>query len=213
MRELFSEQLDGIFDDLASMAGDVEVAVRRATEALLQGNAEIAESVISDDRAVDELRDRVEERAFSLLSLQQPVAGDLRTIVAALRMVTELERTGDLAVHVAKIARLRVPGTAVPEDVVPVIRRMAQIAEDMLSATVGIIAERDVDAAETLRTIEAEMDKLRAELLRDLLGDEWSHGVEAAVDLALLGRYYERIGDHAMSVANRVVYVVTGVRA
>lgn len=194
------------------MAGDVEVAVRRATEALLQGNAEIAESVISDDRAVDDLRDRIEERAFSLLSLQQPVAGDLRTVVAALRMVTELERTGDLAVHVAKIARLRVPGTAVPDDVVPMIRRMAQIAEDMLSATVGIIAERDVDAAETLRTIEAEMDKLRAELLRDLLGDEWSHGVEAAVDLALLGRYYERMGDHAMSVANRVVYVVTGVR-
>jgi phosphate transport system protein len=213
VRELFSEQLDGIFDDLAAMAGDVEIAVRRATEALLQGNAEIAESVISDDRAVDDLRDRVEERAFSLLSLQQPVAGDLRTVVAALRMVTELERTGDLAVHVAKIARLRVPGTAVPDDVVPVIQRMAQIAEDMLGATVGIIAERDVDAAQTLRTIEAEMDKLRAELLRDLLGDDWDHGVEAAVDLALLGRYYERIGDHAMSVANRVVYVVTGVRA
>lgn len=213
MRELFSEQLDGIFDDLSVMAGDVEIAVRRATEALLQGNADIAESVISDDRAVDDLRDRIEERAFSLLSLQQPVAGDLRTVVAALRMVTELERTGDLAVHVAKIARLRVPGTAVPDDVVPAIQRMAQIAEDMLSATVGIIAERDVDAAETLRTIEAEMDELRAELLRDLLGDDWNHGVEAAVDLALLGRYYERIGDHAMSVANRVVYVVTGVRA
>jgi phosphate transport system protein len=212
MRDAFSDQLDAIFDDLATIAGDVKVAVERATTALLTGDALVAEQVISADVVIDTRRERVEDRSFSLLSLQQPVAGDLRTIVAALRMVADLERAGDLAVHVAKIARLRVPGIAVPEEVRPMVQRMAEIAEEMVGRTARIIAERDIDGAAALASVEEEMDRLRAEMLRDLLGADWSHGVESAVDLALLGRYYERIGDHAVSVANRVVYVVTGVR-
>jgi phosphate transport system protein len=212
MRDAFSDQLDAIFDDLATIAGDVKVAVERATTALLTGDAVVAEQVISADVVIDTRRERVEDRSFSLLSLQQPVAGDLRTIVAALRMVADLERAGDLAVHVAKIARLRVPGIAVPEEVRPMVQRMAEIAEEMVGRTARIIAERDIDGAAALASVEDEMDSLRAQMLRDLLGSDWSHGVESAVDLALLGRYYERIGDHAVSVANRVVYVVTGVR-
>jgi phosphate transport system protein len=212
MRDAFSDQLDAIFDDLATIAGDVKVAVERATTALLTGDAVVAEQVISADIVIDTRRERVEDRSFSLLSLQQPVAGDLRTIVAALRMVADLERAGDLAVHVAKIARLRVPGIAVPEAVRPMVQRMAEIAEEMVGRTARIIAERDIEGAAALATVEDEMDSLRAQMLRDLLGADWSHGVESAVDLALLGRYYERIGDHAVSVANRVVYVVTGVR-
>jgi phosphate transport system protein len=212
MRDAFSDQLDAIFDDLATIAGDVKVAVERATTALLTGDAVVAEQVISADVVIDTRRERVEDRSFSLLSLQQPVAGDLRTIVAALRMVADLERAGDLAVHVAKIARLRVPGIAVPEEVRPMVQRMAEIAEEMVGRTARIIAERDIDGAAALASVEDEMDSLRAQMLRDLLGADWSHGVESAVDLALLGRYYERIGDHAVSVANRVVYVVTGVR-
>jgi phosphate transport system protein len=212
MRDAFSDQLDAIFDDLATIAEDVKVAVARATTALLTGDAVVAEQVISADVVIDTRRERVEDRSFSLLSLQQPVAGDLRTIVAALRMVADLERAGDLAVHVAKIARLRVPGIAVPEDVRPMVQRMAEIAEEMVGRTARIIAERDIDGAAALAKVEDEMDNLRAQMLRDLLGSDWNHGVESAVDLALLGRYYERIGDHAVSVANRVVYVVTGVR-
>ncbi|RJS46287.1 phosphate signaling complex protein PhoU [Nocardioides cavernaquae] len=212
MRDAYSDQLDAIFDDLATIASDVKVAVARATTALLTGDAVVAEQVISADVVIDTRRERVEDRSFSLLSLQQPVAGDLRTIVAALRMVADLERAGDLAVHVAKIARLRVPGIAVPEDVRPMVQRMAEIAEEMVGRTARIIAERDIDGATALAKVEDEMDNLRAQMLRDLLGSDWSHGVESAVDLALLGRYYERIGDHAVSVANRVVYVVTGVR-
>lgn len=211
MRDAYSDQLDAIFDDLATIAGDVKVAVARATTALLTGDAVVAEQVISADVVIDTRRERVEDRSFSLLSLQQPVAGDLRTIVAALRMVADLERAGDLAVHVAKIARLRVPGIAVPEDVRPMVQRMAEIAEEMVGRTARIIAERDIDGAAALAKVEDEMDNLRAQMLRDLLGSDWNHGVESAVDLALLGRYYERIGDHAVSVANRVVYVVTGV--
>lgn len=210
MREAFHEQLDSVFDDLAGMSRDVRTAVRLATEALLTGNAELAEGVISGDAAIDLSRERVEDLAFSLLSLQQPVAGDLRTLVAALRMVSELERMGDLSVHVAKIARLRTPDIAVPEDIRPMISRMAEVAEEMVGRVARIITERDVDEALELARTDEEMDRLRRTSFTELFSGDWSHGVEAAVDIALLGRYYERIADHAVSIANRVVYVVTG---
>ncbi|MBD8868367.1 phosphate signaling complex protein PhoU [Nocardioides donggukensis] len=210
MREAFHDQLDSVFNDLAAIADQVQTSVARATEALLNADAEVAEAVISGDADIDAARERVEEHSFSLLSLQQPVARDLRTLVAGLRMVAELERMGDLSVHVAKIARLRVPDTAVPEDAEPTIRRMAMVAELMVGKVARIIAERDVAGAAELASADEEMDELRRNSFRELLGADWPHGVEPAVDLALLGRYYERIADHAVSVANRVVYVVTG---
>lgn len=210
MREQFHVQLDAIFGDLASICRMVEVAVGSATTALMTGDVTIAEHVISADIDIDLAREKVEESAFELLSLQQPVAGDLRTVVAALRMVSELERMGDLSVHVAKIARLRVPEVAVPEEIRPTVGQMAHVAEDMVGRVADIILSRDVAAAITLRNDDEEMDALRRTSFAELLSDDWSHGVEAAVDIALLGRYYERIADHAVSVANRVVFVVTG---
>jgi phosphate transport system protein len=210
MREVFHDQLESIFDDLAAICSQVEEAVASATEALLKGDAAIAERVISADVTIDLARERVEESAFSLLSLQAPVAGDLRVVVAALRMVTELERMGDLSVHVAKIARLRVPNIAVPEEIRPTISRMADVAEDMVKRVHDVIITRDVAAAAEVRKDDEEMDQLRRRSFTELLSDSWDHGVEAAVDVALLGRYYERIADHAVSVANRVVFVVTG---
>jgi phosphate transport system protein len=210
MREVFHDQLESIFDDLAAICSQVEEAVASATESLLKGDAAIAERVISADVAIDEARERVEETAFQLLSLQAPVAGDLRVVVAALRMVTELERMGDLSVHVAKIARLRVPNVAVPEEIRPTISRMAEVAEDMVKRVSQVITSRDVTAAAEVRQDDEEMDQLRRKSFTLLLSDSWDYGVEAAVDVALLGRYYERIADHAVSVANRVVFVVTG---
>jgi len=210
MREAFHEQLDSIFDDLAGICRSVETAVRLANQALLTGDAEIAEQVISADADIDKAREKVEDTAFSILSLQAPVAGDLRIVVSALRMVSELERMGDLSVHVAKIARLRVPQVAVPEEARPTMARMGEVAEDMVSRVSRIIAGMDVDAAIDLGRADEIMDQLRRKSFTELLGDNWTHGVEAAVDLALLGRYYERIADHAVSVAHRVVYVVTG---
>jgi phosphate transport system protein len=210
MRHQFHEQLDQIFDDLAGICRDVDGAVGLATRALMTGDAAIAEKVISGDIEIDRARERVEDSAFELLSLQQPVAGDLRTIVAALRMVSELERMGDLSVHVAKIARLRVPGIAVPDQARPTIERMAQVAEQMVARVAEIIATRDVENALGLADVDEEMDQLRRSSFAELLSQDWAHGVEAAVDIALLGRYYERIADHAVSVANRVVFVVTG---
>jgi phosphate transport system protein len=210
MREVFHEQLDTIFIDLASICGRVEVAVREATRALLTGDVAVAEAVISGDAEIDREREAVEDAAFLVLSLQAPVASDLRTVVAALRMAGDLERMGDLSVHVAKIARLRVPNVAVPEPLRPVVARMAEVAEEMVRLVAVVIAERDVDAARQLTHADEEMDDLRRSTFADMLSTDWEHGVEAAVDVALLGRYYERIADHAVSVANRVVFVVTG---
>lgn len=210
MREAFHEQLDSIFSDLTGICQDVETSVRLATQALLNGDSEVAEQVIQADDKVDRARERVEDTAFSLLSLQQPVAGDLRVVVSALRMVTELERMGDLSVHVAKIARLRVPDVAVPEEARATVARMGEVAEDMVRRVAAVIADRDVEAAIELGRDDEEMDQLRRGSFAQLLGDDWSHGVESAVDIALLGRYYERIADHAVSVANRVVFAVTG---
>ena len=210
MRNAYFDQLDTIVDDLVAMTHDVQVAVSRSTHALLTADAEIAEKVISDDAAIDAARERVEHKSFELLALQQPVASDLRMLVAGLRMVADLERMGDLSVHVAKVARLRVPEVAVPLEVVPTIERMAAVAESMVGKVAHIIAERDVEGARRLEEDDEEMDQLRRSSFRLMLDESWPHGVEPAVDIALLGRYYERIADHAVSLARRVVYLVTG---
>jgi phosphate transport system protein len=210
MRDAYQDQLDSIFADLAAICRRVGSAVEKATEALLTGDAAVAEQVISEDIHIDVAREEVEQVAFDLLTLQQPVATDLRTIVAALRMVSELERMGDLSVHVAKVARLRVPDIAVPDEVRPTVEQMASVAEEMVTRLCDVIVSRDVEAAIALGRADEEMDGLRRRSFSELLGDDWSHGVEAAVDVALLGRYYERIADHAVSIANRVVFVVTG---
>lgn len=210
MRDVFHEQLDAIFSDLAEIADDVKIAVDRATQALLGGDSAMAEGVISADAEIDAARERVEENAFVLLSTQQPVAGDLRTIIAALRMVAELERMGDLSVHVAKVARYRVPNLAVPAEVRPTVEGMAKVALEMVTEVGRVIADRDVAAALKLAEADEQMDYLRRTSFSELLDPGWKHGVESAVDIALLGRYYERIADHAVSVARRVIFVVTG---
>ncbi len=210
MREAFHDQLESLFSDLAAISREVENAVHYATNALLTGDAATAEQVISADTQIDTAAERVEGDAILILSLQQPVAGDLRTLVAALRMVSELERMGDLSVHVAKIARLRVPDIAVPADVRPTLARMGQVAQEMVAAVTRVIATRDVEAAKELERMDDEMDRLRRQTFTDVLDGTWHHGVEPAIDIALLGRYYERIADHAVTVANRVVFVVTG---
>ena len=210
MRDLYYDQLDGIVDDLVAMTDAVRDSVREATSALLNARAEAAEHVISGDRDIDRSRELIEDRALQLLATQQPVAGDLRMLVATLRMVADLERMGDLSVHVAKVARMRMPLPAVPDSVKPTMERMAEVAESMVASAAKILSERDVEGAIELEAEDDEMDLLRRSLFRTLLEDEWVYGVEPAIDIALLGRYYERIGDHAVSMARRVVYLVTG---
>ncbi|KQY58421.1 PhoU family transcriptional regulator [Aeromicrobium sp. Root495] len=210
MRDLYYEQLDAIVDDLVSLTGTVRKAVSASTAALLNADGPLAESVIAGDKLIDDTTEEIEERALLLLATQQPVATDLRQLVATLRMLTDLQRMGDLAVHVAKVARLRMPDVAVPPNLQPTIMAMASVADQMVHAASRIVANRDVDAASKLESTDDEMDRLRQDLFRSLLGGTWEHGIEPAIDLALLGRYYERIGDHAVSMARRVVYLVTG---
>ena len=210
MREAFSEQLSTVRDELVEMAGRVRQAVADATIALIEADGALASSVIDSDVAIDLLRVKIEEDSFQMMALQSPVATDLRMLVAGLRMVSDLERMGDLAVHVAKIVQLRLPQSAAPQQVLPIISRMGSLAEVMVGRVEHIIAANDLDAARALDEVDEEMDRLRRESFTELLSAEWSHGVEPAVDTALLGRYYERIADHAVSVAHRVIYLVTG---
>lgn len=210
MRDAFHEQLEGINDRIVEMANLVEVAVEEATAALLEADARRAEHVITADVEIDRLQTLVEEQTFEQLALQQPVATDLRILVGALRMTADLERMGDLAEHVAKITRLRYPEHAIPDDVKGTIAEMGKVAKRMVHDVATCVAARDVEAAERLVGADDEMDSLRRSLFQRMLDPGWAHGVEAAVDIALLGRYYERIADHAVSMARRVIYLVTG---
>ena len=210
MRDSYREQLDDILADLVQMSQIVSAAVRSSTHALLEADIHVAEQVIGEDEKLDARQADIEMRAFNLLARQSPVAGELRILVATLRMVTELERMGDLAAHISKIARLRYPEKAVPEGLRPNFIRMGDVAEKMVVAAGQTLNDRNIENAAELRARDEEMDELRRTQFRVLLSDDWEDGVEAAVDVALLGRYYERIADHAASVARRVIYVVTG---
>lgn len=211
MRDVYHEELDAIGASLVEMANMVGSAMSRASTALLDADLSLAESVISNDAAIDELYRATEEKAFELMARQQPVASDLRIIITSLRMVADLERMGDLAAHVAKIARRRYPSSAVPPELRSTILEMGQTAERIVAKAGSVIAGKDVEMAAELEQDDDIMDGLHRKLFVVLL-NEWQHGMEAAIDITLAGRYYERFADHAVSVARRVVYLVTGER-
>ncbi|MEV4614219.1 phosphate signaling complex protein PhoU [Kitasatospora sp. NPDC049258] len=210
MRDAYHEELDSISDGLVEMARLVGSAMGRATTALLDADLALAESVIAADDKVNTLHHELENRAIDLLARQQPVATDLRIVVTSLRMSSDLERCGDLARHVAKVARLRYPDTAVPADLHPIVLEMGQLAQRLVAKAGQVIATKDVDKALELERDDDAIDALHRELFSHLLDDRWQHGIETAVDVTLVGRYYERFADHAVSVAKRVVFLVTG---
>ena len=212
MRDSYREELDDINDCLVAMANAVGSAMGTATTALLDADVALADLVIAGDSDIDATRESIEQRCFTLLARQQPVAGDLRVITTAMRIVSDLERMGDLAEHIAKVARMRFPDHAVPQDVRPAFLEAGQVAELLITKAATVIAKRDLDAARELETDDDAMDQLHRGLFRQLLSEEWPHGIETAIDITLLGRYYERFADHAVSVARRVVYLVTGER-
>ena len=210
MRETFHGELDQIGRSLVDMTGAVGVAMQEATAALLDADLAVAERVISADADVDRLRDELEQRAFDLLARQQPVAGDLRKIITSLHAVADLERMGDLALHVAKVARMRYPACAVPDEVRGMIKEMGDVAQGIVSKTGQVLEGQDLELAEQLEREDDAMDALHRQLFAQLLSDDWRHGVEPAIDITLIGRYYERYADHAVSVARRTIYLVTG---
>jgi phosphate transport system protein len=212
MREQFEGELKELTDQMIEMTRIVGSAIARATVALLDADLALAESVIEADRDLDVLQADLEEKAQVVLIREQPVATDLRVVMTALRMSADLERMGDLAVHIAKVARMRYPNSAIPPELRGTMVQMGQVAERIVAKTGSLIASRDVVTANELETDDDTMDGLHRGLFTALLSREWPHGVEAAVDVTLLSRYYERFADHAVSVARRVVFLVTGER-
>ena len=213
MRDAYHEELDSISDSLVEMANLAGSAMSRATTALLDADLTLAEMVIAADETIDQLYRETEERAFDLMARQQPVASDLRILVTSLRMVADLERMGDNAVHVAKIARRRYPASAVPPELRATVLKMGHAAEEIVAKAGSVIASRNVEMAIELEKDDDVMDELHKQLLTAILDEHgWTGGLEAAIDITLAGRYYERFADHAVSVARRVVYLVTGER-
>lgn len=210
MRDAYHDELDAITEQLVEMTRLVGTAISSATEALLGADVSIAEDVIDGDVTVNTLRDRVERRTVDLIARQQPVAGDLRVLTTGLRITSDLERSGDMAVHIAKLARRRYPACAVPSELQGTIREMGVSAATMVGKAADVIRTRDLALAGELESDDDVMDALHKTLLITMLAPDWPHGVDTAIDLALAGRYYERFADHAVSVARQVVYLVTG---
>ena len=210
MRDAFHEELDAIQATLVTMGEMVSVAMSRSSEALLKADLKLAEQVISDDEKLDSIQHDLEARAINLMARQQPVAQDLRILVTSLRMSADLERMGDLCHHIAKLARMRCPEVAVPAELVKTIENMGTTAVKIIEKSTHVIKTQDLQAAIELETDDDEMDKLHRALFVALLDDSWSHGIEAAIDMTLLGRYYERCADHAVSIARRVYFLVKG---
>jgi phosphate transport system protein len=210
MRDAFHEELDAIQATLVTMGEMVSTAMSRSSQALLNADVKLAEQVISDDEKLDSIQHDLEARAINLMARQQPVAQDLRILVTSLRMSADLERMGDLCHHIAKLARMRYPAVAVPAELIKTIENMGTTAVKIIEKSTHVIKTQDLQAAIELETDDDEMDKLHRALFVALLDDSWSHGIEAAIDMTLLGRYYERCADHAVSIARRVYFLVKG---
>ncbi|MDT4932757.1 MAG: phosphate transport system protein [Pseudonocardiales bacterium] len=212
MRNIFHDELDDIGKRVLEMTKLVAVAMEKATNALLDANISLANQVIAEDSRVDALRVELEDRCFQLVAQQQPVATDLRVLISTMHLTADLERMGDLADHVAKIARLRYPDSAVPPEAKDVISQMGEVARSLVHKVADVVDGRDVALAQAIEAEDDSMDALRRKLFTLVLSDNWTRGTEAAIDMTLLGRYYERYADHAVSVARRTIFIVTGQR-
>ena len=210
MRDAFHDELDAIGQSLVGMANLVIGAMDYATTALLIPDLALAEKVIAADDAIDHLQHELDARTIDLMARQQPVASDLRTLVTSLRMSADLERMGDMAHHIAKQARIRYPNRSVPDELVKTIEEMGRVSHKIIDKLALVMESRDLNRAVEIAIDDDEMDKLHRELIAVILDDNWKHGAEVAIDMTLLGRYYERCCDHAVSISRRVYFLVTG---
>jgi len=210
LRSAFQDELDGVTQSLSELSGLVSGAITQATHALLTADLSEAEAVIAADDRVDEIQHELDARIIDIIARQQPVASDLRALVTALRMSADLERMGDMAHHIAKITRLRHPGAAVPSELLLTIEEMGKVARLISDKVGGVINSKDIDKALEVEKDDDEMDLLHRRLFTALLDPSWPHGIETAIDMTLIGRYYERYADHAVSVSRRIHFQVTG---
>ena len=210
MRTMFHEQLSALRTQLGDSCGLAATAMEHATYALLCADLTMAEQVIADHEHIVEMSRRAEASVVKLLALQQPVASDLRAIVGSLHIAADIERMGALAVHVANIARLRHPERAVPEEVRASFAEMGQRAVKLARTAQEVLLSRDPDKAARLRDEDDAVDAEHRHLFTMLIDRKWQDGVCSAVDVALLGRFYERFADHAVEIGRRVVFEATG---
>ncbi len=210
MREIFDAELKQVGDDLAEMSRLVESAMVRAGESLFTADLHLAQSVIASDATIDAMAAGLDERCVLLLAQQQPVATDLRVVVSALRMSATLERMGDLARHVAQVARGRFPGRAVGPELHVTFARMHDAAVRVAGRTTTLLTTRDLAVAAAIDRDDDLLDHLHQETFAVLLGAGWHGTAQETVDATLVGRYFERFGDHAVSIAKRMTYLVTG---
>jgi phosphate transport system protein len=210
MREQFRTDLGEISRSLVTMSEAVRASMHRATDALLNAEQTDAEEVIATDAEIDALYRIIEDRVYEVLARQAPVASDLRLVITTLHAAADLERMGDLAEHVAKITLRRHPASAVAPPVAAIFKNMGDVADGIADKITQALSARDAHMAAQLERDDDAMDDLHSSLFTVMFGPDWTAGVEAAVDTALLGRYYERYADHAVNVGRHVVFLVTG---
>ncbi len=211
IRKAFHEELEGVRDDIVRLGAMVAEALAQATEALLAGDLQQAQAIIDADDVIDSAAIGLEERCYQLLVLQQPVASDLRALVAALRMIAEIERSGDLVVNIMKGAR-RMYGVTFDPTLRGLIERLSNEVHRLFRLALDAYIDRNVGLAAALDDMDDTVDRLHADYIQAVLETYESRtmGLQPAVQLSLVGRYYERIADHAVNIGERVRFIVTG---
>ncbi len=210
IRSAFQDELDGVSQSLVDLTNMVSESIVKSSKALLSADLKLAEEVIATDAKIDDYQHDLDTRIIDIIARQQPVASDLRALITALRMSADLERMGDLSHHIAKVARLRHPNNAIPNDLVLAFTEMGYVAEKLSTKVATVITTRDTDMALQVEKDDDEMDDLHRKVISGIISNGSSITVESAIDLTLLGRYYERCADHAVAVARRVYFLVKG---
>lgn len=210
MREVFHQSLEDVQARLVEIADLVTVAIDRATRAFGTSDVALAEEVIEADAIIDEKAFELDELAIEILARQQPVARDLRIVVTALRVSASLERMGDMAEHIAQLARSRFPERAIPKGLKTTFTRMGELDVEVARKLAELLRTQDLRIAEAIRDADDDIDELHVSVFEKVLGDSWKGEATATVDATLASRYHERFADHAVSVAKKVVYLATG---
>ncbi|MEE1622031.1 phosphate signaling complex protein PhoU [Zafaria sp. Z1313] len=210
MRKVFQAELQSIGEELIQMSQLVVQAMERAYESFESADTEVAQEVIAADAKIDFLQNQLDERAIDVLALQGPVASDLRMIVGSLRMSASLERMGDLARHIAQLARLRYPNQVVPASLAGTFKEMAQLDIQIATKIGELLETRDLTISKDIAALNARIDELHLSVFRTVAEDSWTESAPTTADVTLTSRYLERFGDHGVSVARKVNYLVTG---
>ncbi|MFV0373246.1 phosphate signaling complex protein PhoU [Microbacterium sp.] len=210
MREVFHQSLEDVQSRLVEVADLVTIAIDKATRSFATSDVALAEEVIEADRVIDTKAVELDELAIEILARQQPVARDLRIVVAALRVSTSLERMGDIAEHIAQLTRMRFPERAIPKGLKSTFKKMGELDVEVARTLSDLLRTEDLALVDTLRNLEDELDDRHISVFEKVLSDNWKGEAGATVDATLASRYLERFADHAVSVAKKVAFLATG---